>query len=84
LAVAAVLLAWLGLMIYVWIWTRRDWGSGWALVGTVNVTFAALLALLVIWVVTSLVRAAGRAATTRSTSRGRGGPHGRRARRDGA
>jgi hypothetical protein len=82
-AVAAVFVAWLGLMIYVWVWTRRDWGSGWALVGTVNITIAALLALLLIWAVTVLVRVAARASTTRSTSPDRGDPRGRRARRGG-
>jgi hypothetical protein len=55
LAVTVVLLCWLGVLAYVWIWTRRDWGAGWALVGTVNITIAALGALGLIWVVSRLV-----------------------------
>ncbi|HEU5216247.1 MAG TPA: hypothetical protein VFU30_11975 [Gaiellaceae bacterium] len=51
LAAVLVLLGWLGLLAYVWIWTRRHWGVGWALVGSINVTLTALLALVVIWVV---------------------------------
>jgi hypothetical protein len=54
LATAVVLVGWLGLLGYVWIWSRRDWGVGWALVGTINFTAAALLALLVIWAVARL------------------------------
>ena len=49
LAAAMLFLGWLGLLGYVWIRSRREWGVGWALVGTLNITVAALLALLLIW-----------------------------------
>jgi hypothetical protein len=55
LASALVLLAWLGLMAYVWLRSRPDWGWGWALVGTVNLTTLALLLLAVIWLITRAV-----------------------------
>jgi hypothetical protein len=51
LAVAVVFGGWLGLLAYVWLWSRRDWGVGWALVGTINFTIAGVIALLAIWVV---------------------------------
>ena len=60
LASAVVLLGWLGLLAYVWIWSRRDWGVGWAFVGTINFTLAALLALLLIWAGGRLIRRFGR------------------------
>jgi hypothetical protein len=47
--VALIVLGWLGLMAYVWVWTRSDWGTGWALVGTVNITVAAMRALGIVW-----------------------------------
>ncbi|MFL5960292.1 MAG: hypothetical protein ACJ75G_08525 [Gaiellaceae bacterium] len=59
LAAAVVLLGWVGLLLYVWVWSRRDWGVGWALVGTVNFTLAALLALLLIWLGGRIVRRFG-------------------------
>jgi hypothetical protein len=58
LAYIVVLLAWLGLMLYVWLWSRVDWGVGWALAGTINLTFVALFALFLIWLIG---RARGRA-----------------------
>jgi hypothetical protein len=56
LAVALVCLGWLGLMAYVWIWTRADWGVGWALVGTINITVVAVLALLLVWLIAAVGR----------------------------
>ena len=48
-----IFVGWLGLLAYVWLWSRPRWGVGWALVGTFNLTVAALVA----WV---LVRVSGR------------------------
>jgi hypothetical protein len=45
---ALILLSWLGLVVYVWM-TQGSWGYGWQIVGTMNFTVAALLALLVVW-----------------------------------
>ncbi|TML06923.1 MAG: hypothetical protein E6F94_02130 [Actinobacteria bacterium] len=51
-----VFLTWLGLMAYVWLWSRPQWGWGWALVGTINLTALALLALVVTWLITRAIR----------------------------
>jgi hypothetical protein len=59
LLILLVCVAWLGLLAYVWIWTRRDWGWGWALVGTINITEAAVLILVVVWLASALMRRFG-------------------------
>jgi hypothetical protein len=56
LAAALICLGWIGLIAYVWIWSRADWGVGWTLVGTVNLTILALLALLLVRVVSTGAR----------------------------
>jgi hypothetical protein len=38
LTASLIVLVWLCLMAYVWLWSRPEWGLGWALVGTVNFT----------------------------------------------
>jgi len=43
------------LLAYVWL-TQGSWGYGWQIVGTVNFTIAALLALLVVWVGSRVAR----------------------------
>ena len=55
IAATLVFLTWLGLMAYVWLWSRPQWGWGWALVGTINMTALALLALFLVWVLTRVV-----------------------------
>jgi len=55
-AAAVVFLTWLGLMAYVWLWSRPEWGWGWALVGTINLTTLALVALVTILLVTRVIR----------------------------
>src|ERR687884_94133 len=56
--VATVLIGvgWLALMVYIWAWTLPQWGVGWALVGTMNITFAALLALAFVWLLERTLR----------------------------
>jgi hypothetical protein len=43
-------------MAYVWLWSRPEWGLGWAIVGTVNLTLLALLALVAVWLMRGLIR----------------------------
>jgi membrane protein implicated in regulation of membrane protease activity len=43
-----IVLSWLGLLAYVWV-TQGSWGLGWQLVGTINVTAAAALAVALVW-----------------------------------
>jgi hypothetical protein len=51
-----IFLGWLGLMLYVWLWSRSEWGVGWAPVGTFNFSVAALLAFVLIRLVGRLFR----------------------------
>jgi hypothetical protein len=46
-------------MAYVWLWSRPEWGLGWAIVGTVNLTLLALLALVAVWLMRGLIRRFG-------------------------
>ena len=56
LATALIALGWLGLMVYIWFWSRPHWGVGWALVGTINLTIAAVLAFGIIWLLKRALR----------------------------
>ena len=57
LSFTLVFLTWLGLMAYLWLWSRPQWGWGWALIlGTINLTALALLALVVTWLITRAIR----------------------------
>jgi ABC-type uncharacterized transport system permease subunit len=50
-----IVLGWLGLVAYVWV-TQGSWGVGWQLVGTINFTIAAVLALMVVWLGSRIIR----------------------------
>jgi hypothetical protein len=50
-----IVLGWLGLVAYVWV-TQGSWGVGWQLVGTINFTVAAVLALMVVWLGSRVIR----------------------------
>jgi hypothetical protein len=53
--------AYLGLLAYIWIDAiSNGWGWGWALVGTLNVTVAALALLGLTWLVARVFRRARR------------------------
>jgi hypothetical protein len=52
---ALIVLGWLCLVAYVWI-TQGSWGVGWQLLGTINFTVAAVLAVTVVWLGSRFVR----------------------------
>jgi hypothetical protein len=59
-----IVLVWLGLVAYVWL-TQSSWGVGWQLAGTINFTVAAVLAVILVW----LVSRAGRRLADRFAKR---------------
>lgn len=50
-----IIFAWLGLIAYLWL-GGDSWGYGWHIVGTINLTTAALLALGVVWLGSRVAR----------------------------
>ena len=50
-----IVLGWLCLVAYVWA-TGGSWGVGWQLLGTINFTVAAGLAVIVVWLASRVVR----------------------------
>jgi hypothetical protein len=53
---ALIVFGWLGLMAYVWLWDRSNWGWGWAIVGTIYLTALALPALGIVWLISRVIR----------------------------
>lgn len=50
-----IVLGWLALVAYVWV-TQGSWGVGWQVVGTINFTVAAVLAVMVVWLGRRVIR----------------------------
>ena len=58
-----IVLGWLSMIAYVWL-TQGSWGVGWQFLGTINFTVAAVLAVMVVWLGSRVVRRFGKSSQT--------------------